>query len=312
MRLKHLLQLLHKIIRKNRVKDMKQRDLYTFFAIFLVSMLFIPPSLPSMIPNAFTQDVIPDWIKNNAGWWADDKISEAEFINAIQFLIKNGIINIQNSLTEKYNLCNDSNELSTEFKEKIKVEIKEQWNYLCSSFYIDKYAKYDPWPSRGTGAHINEHGFRGPEITKEKPVNTIRIFLVGGSTMFGSGNDDESQIFSVLQKKIEQKDFGFDIEIINAGISGAWSKDEVRMVKDKLIDFSPDLIVVYDGVNEISHHQDGSEIAWKDRWSEICNLGKKTGFDTIVILQPFIASSFRVLTENDQEIFLNKEALIIK
>ena len=335
---------------------MKRRDLYTFFAIFLVSMLFIPPSMPSMIPNAFTQDVIPDWIKNNAGWWADgqiddssfvssiqwlisngvmvipptehgpgdgsnvipdwiknnagwwadDKISEVEFINAIQFLIKNGIINIQNSLTEKYNLCNDSNELSTEFKEKIKVEIKEQWNYLCSSFYIDKYTKYDPWPSRGEGAGINEHGFRGPEITKEKPVNTFRIFLVGGSTTFGSGNDDKSQIFSVLQKKIDQKDFGFDIEIINAGISGAWSKDEVRMVKDKLIDFSPDLIVVYDGVNEISHHQDGSEIDWKDRWSEICNLGKKNGFDTIVILQPFIASSFRVLTENDQEIFLKQ------
>ena len=83
MRLKHLSLLLHKIIHENRVKYMKRRDLYTFFAIFLVSMLFIPPSMPSMIPNAFTQDVIPDWIKNNAGWWADDKISEAEFINAI-------------------------------------------------------------------------------------------------------------------------------------------------------------------------------------------------------------------------------------
>ena len=312
--------------------------------------------MPSMIPNAFTQDVIPDWIKNNAGWWADgqiddssfvssiqwlisngvmvippteqgtgdgnnvipdwiknnagwwadDKISEAEFISAIQFLIKNSIISISNSLNEKYSLCDTNNELSTKFREKIKLEIKERWSYLCSNFYNEKYMMYSPWPSDGIGAYINEHGFRSPEITKEKPVNTFRIFLVGGSTMFGSGNNDKSQIFSVLQKKIEQKDFGFDIEIINAGISGAWSKDEVRMVKDKLIDFSPDLIVVYDGVNEISQHQDGSEIAWKDRWSEICNLGEENGFDTIVILQPFIASSFRVLTENDQEIFLKQ------
>ena len=28
-----------------------------------------------LIPNAFAENV-PEWIKNNAGWWADDKISE--------------------------------------------------------------------------------------------------------------------------------------------------------------------------------------------------------------------------------------------
>jgi hypothetical protein len=35
---------------------------------------------------------VPDWIKNNAGWWADGTISESEFIQGIQFLIKDGII----------------------------------------------------------------------------------------------------------------------------------------------------------------------------------------------------------------------------
>ena len=251
-------------------------------------------------------NVIPDWIKNNAGWWADDKISEGEFISAIQFLIKKGIIIISNSLNEKYSLCDVNNELSTKFREKVKLEIKEQWSYLCSNFYNEEYLKYNSWPSHGIGAHINEHGFRGPEIIKEKPVNTFRIFLIGGSTMFGSGSADRTQIFSVLQERFDQKDFAFDVEVINAGISGAWSKNEVLMVKNKLLDFSPDLIVVYDGVNEISHYQVGSEIAWKDRWSEICNLGKKSGFDTVIILQPFNGSGFRVLTENDQEIFLKE------
>ena len=71
---------------------MKRRDLYTFFAIFLVSMLFIPPSMPSMIPNAFTQDVIPDWIKNNAGWWADGQIDDSSFVSSIQWLISNGVM----------------------------------------------------------------------------------------------------------------------------------------------------------------------------------------------------------------------------
>ena len=39
-------------------------------------------------------NVIPDWIKNNAGWWADGSIDDASFIQGIQFLIKEGILKI--------------------------------------------------------------------------------------------------------------------------------------------------------------------------------------------------------------------------
>jgi len=37
---------------------------------------------------------IPSWIKNTAGWWAEDKISESEFLRAIEYLIENKIIKI--------------------------------------------------------------------------------------------------------------------------------------------------------------------------------------------------------------------------
>jgi len=35
---------------------------------------------------------IPEWIKDNAGWWASDAISESDFMNAIQYLIKEKVI----------------------------------------------------------------------------------------------------------------------------------------------------------------------------------------------------------------------------
>jgi len=35
---------------------------------------------------------IPQWIKNNAGWWASGEIPDSAFVNGIQFLIKEGII----------------------------------------------------------------------------------------------------------------------------------------------------------------------------------------------------------------------------
>jgi len=40
------------------------------------------------------QIIIPDWIKNNAKWWADDLISDADFVKGIQHLVKNGIIRV--------------------------------------------------------------------------------------------------------------------------------------------------------------------------------------------------------------------------
>jgi hypothetical protein len=35
---------------------------------------------------------IPNWVKNNAGWWASGQIPDAAFIDGIEFLIKQQII----------------------------------------------------------------------------------------------------------------------------------------------------------------------------------------------------------------------------
>jgi hypothetical protein len=37
---------------------------------------------------------IPDWIKNNAGWWADGQIDDISFVEVIQFLNKEGFMKI--------------------------------------------------------------------------------------------------------------------------------------------------------------------------------------------------------------------------
>ncbi len=38
--------------------------------------------------------VIPDWVKNNAGWWADGLIGDTDFVSGIQYLINQGIMTI--------------------------------------------------------------------------------------------------------------------------------------------------------------------------------------------------------------------------
>jgi hypothetical protein len=37
---------------------------------------------------------VPYWVKNNAKWWSEDKISDNDFITGIEYLLKNNIINI--------------------------------------------------------------------------------------------------------------------------------------------------------------------------------------------------------------------------
>ncbi len=54
-------------------------------------------STPVTMSGAFAQQSetqIPSWIKNNAGWWADGLIDESSFIQSLQFLIKEEIIQI--------------------------------------------------------------------------------------------------------------------------------------------------------------------------------------------------------------------------
>jgi len=41
-----------------------------------------------------TEIKIPNWIKNNAGWWADGLIEDADFVSGIQYLINEEIMTI--------------------------------------------------------------------------------------------------------------------------------------------------------------------------------------------------------------------------
>ena len=49
----------------------------------------------SSVGFAYSQsDSIPTWIKGVAGYWAEDKITDKEFVEALEFLIESGIIKI--------------------------------------------------------------------------------------------------------------------------------------------------------------------------------------------------------------------------
>jgi len=51
-------------------------------------------SSPTDALGAISSHSIPGWVKGVAGWWAQGKISDDDFVSAIKFLVKEGIIKI--------------------------------------------------------------------------------------------------------------------------------------------------------------------------------------------------------------------------
>ena len=170
---------------------------------------------------------------------------------------------------------------------------------------------------------MNSEGFRGSEFIKNKPDDTYRIITVGGSTTFGSGVTNENTWPKILEKKLQNISKGKNIEVINAGIPAAASFIESKLIKEKLIHFKPDLIIIFDGNNDTAckmvehttkYHNEPKERKIKlcgaylpdtydelyaERWSDICKFGTENGFETAFILQP-IPHFGKILT--DQEI----------
>ena len=226
---------------------------------------------------------VPDWIKNTAGWWAKDKISEVEFVNAIQYLIEHGVITMDNgsACTEDLlEIFGDSNEI---------VQI------VCDSHESSEYTELVPFIER---SNLNNLGFRGPEFSEIKSPNTYRIFMVGGSTMFGSGGySDETTIPGILQQIFDLDNSVQKIEVINAGFSGGNSGTEFNLIGQALVALSPDLVIVYDGWNDLK--ADSPVQLIKENWGATCELAKINDFDVIISLQPIVGFGNKKLTQQE-------------
>ncbi len=69
---------------------MKQKTtLALLFMIIVIGVATI-----SLIDFAQAEGLVPEWIKLTAGIWADGDSSDIEFLNAVQYLVEEGIINV--------------------------------------------------------------------------------------------------------------------------------------------------------------------------------------------------------------------------
>ena len=223
-------------------------------------------------------DSTPDWVKNTAGWWSTDAISETEFVNAIEFLVNAGIIQ-----TESESKC---------VKDILKFfNDKQEITDLCEQ-HESNITELIPYKNN---LSFNSHGFRGVEFSSEKPSDVYRIFMVGGSTILGAETTNDTTMPSILQKMFDEKNLDFKIEVINAGVGGGNTKSELALIKSKIINYNPDLVIMYDGWNDISADYEVLDDTISN-WAQVCGLGNGKKFDVVIALQPIAGFGNKSLT----------------
>jgi lysophospholipase L1-like esterase len=138
-------------------------------------------------------------------------------------------------------------------------------------------------------AKINALGLRGQDFPTEKPANTSRILFVGDSFTFGEGVQDDEPFASVLQERLrsEVEDGERRYQVINAGVSGYNTKDEVQNLRMKWLDLEPDTVVLVFYLNDA---YDESRFAALITGSAEGELGRELRFESNSRLLQFVAA----------------------
>ncbi len=81
--------------------QIKQGDIEMIRSLYGEDGFLLNSKLPKVETTSKekTQTEIPNWIRNNAKWWVDGTISDSDFTTGIQFLVKEGIIQIPETVS---------------------------------------------------------------------------------------------------------------------------------------------------------------------------------------------------------------------
>lgn len=132
--------------------------------------------------------------------------------------------------------------------------------------YVDAFSAFRAQPGEYRGKTVNSHGFMStPELDREKPPGTIRIAFLGGSATAGTGlRADESTWPWRTTALLRQRLPGRQIEFINGALPGYSTFESYGRLWSRLRFFDPNIVVVYQGWNEMYYfNRVGTITRWR-------------------------------------------------
>jgi len=105
---------------------------------------------------------------------------------------------------------------------------------------------------RSATVNTNERGFRGETVISPKPSGRRRVVVLGGSAVFGSGASSDAATFPARLQAGLRTRAGRDVEVVNGGAPAYVSGQELARLIYEVIDLEPDVVIVYDGFNDLN------------------------------------------------------------
>ncbi len=103
---------------------------------------------------------------------------------------------------------------------------------------------------KGVNRH-NSLGYRSDEIVLPKPEGEFRIVCMGGSTTYTTEVEDYRLSYPSLLEK-ELRALGHpNVTVINAGVGSWTSWESLINFELRVLDLEPDMVVIYDCVNDL-------------------------------------------------------------
>jgi lysophospholipase L1-like esterase len=115
------------------------------------------------------------------------------------------------------------------------------------------YLSYYPTPNYRKGqTYHNSLGYRNDDFSSEKPDGVYRIVALGGSSTYDVRIADNAATFAAQLEKLLREDYGYmNVEVINAGVPGYNSWEILVNLEFRVLDLDPDLVIIYEGVNDV-------------------------------------------------------------
>ena len=101
------------------------------------------------------------------------------------------------------------------------------------------------WRNEGEAyIRINSEGLRDREHTKQKPPGTLRIAILGDSFAEALQVPIEKTFWAVMERQFQECAGPQKVEVINFGVSGYGTALELITLREKVWDYSPDIVVL--------------------------------------------------------------------
>lgn len=144
---------------------------------------------------------------------------------------------------------------------------------------------------------------------KDKPEESFRVFILGGSTTAGWPFVYNASFSRYIQRRLELEYPSKLIEVINLGMS-AVNTYTIRDYIDEVLEQNPDLIIIYAGHNEYYGALGaGSTLSFGSSPALVNLILSLQDFKTIQLITNFISGTWSLFSEGDKGID-NSETLM--